>query len=62
MYKKRERRIAIGGFVLSVFLFLCAAINVFSGHTAAAISSFGSGIFFFSISLAAYKKSKGNKQ
>ena len=53
---KKEKSIAIGGLVLSVFLFLCAVINLFSGHIGAAIGSLGSGFFFFALSLSAYKK------
>ncbi len=55
---KKEKRIAIGGFVLSVFLLLCTVINLFSGYIGAAISSLGAGIFFFLLSLVAYEKIK----
>ncbi len=59
---KNEKIIVIGGLALSVFLFLCAVINLFSGHIGAAIGSLGSGFFFFAISSSVYKKSKGSKQ
>ncbi len=55
---KNEKIIVIGGLALSVFLFLCAVINLFSGHIGAAIGSLGSGFFFFAISSAVYKKAK----
>ncbi len=57
---KKGKRIAIGGFVLSAFLLLCAVINLFSGHTGAAICSLAAGAFFLALSLAADKKGKGN--
>lgn len=44
--EKKEKRIAIGGLFLSVFLVLCAVINFFSGHIGAAIGSLGAGIFY----------------
>lgn len=56
--KNKEKRIAIGGFVFSAFLFLCTVINLFSGHIGAAIGGLGAGIFFLAISFVAYKKSK----
>ncbi len=59
---KKEKYMAIGGFALSAFLFLCAVINLLSGHIGAVIGSLGAGIFFFCISFAAYQKSKGNQQ
>lgn len=55
---KKEKRIAVGGLLLSVFLFLCAVINLLSGHIGAAIGSLGAGIFFFALSSSAYKKEK----
>lgn len=59
---EKEKRISIAGIILSVFLFLCAVINFVNGHIGAAIGSIGAGIFFLLISLAAYEKSKENKQ
>lgn len=57
---KKEKHITIGGLVLSAFLFLCAAINLFSGHIGAVIASLGAGFSFFAFSLA-YKKEQENK-
>lgn len=59
---KKEKSIANGGFGLSVFLFLCAVINLFSGHIGAAIASLGAGFFFFVLSSSAYKKSQESKR
>lgn len=59
---KKEKSIANGGLGLSVFLFLCAVINLFSGHIGAAIASLGAGIFFLLISLAVCEKGIENKQ
>jgi len=55
---KKEKRLAIGGFVFLAFLLLCTVINLFSGHIGAAISGLGAGIFFCAISFVAYKKAK----
>ncbi len=55
---KKEKRLAIAGFVLSGFLLLCTLINLFSGHIGAAIGGLGAGIFFCAISFVAYKKGK----
>ena len=57
---KKGKRITIGGLVLSAFLFLCAVINLFSGHIGAAIAGLGAGFSFFTLSLA-YKKEQENK-
>lgn len=59
---KKEKRIAIAGIFLSVFLFLCAIINFTSGQIGATIVSLLAGIFFLLISLAVYEKDKENKQ
>lgn len=53
---KKDKCIAVSGFVLSAFLLLCAVINLFSGHIGAAICSLGTAVFFFTISFAAYNK------
>ncbi len=53
---KKEKHIAIAGFVFSGFLFLCAVINFVTWQIGAAISSLGSGIFFWLVSLSSYEK------
>ncbi len=53
---KKDKCIAVSGFILSAFLLLCAVINLFSGHIGAAICSLGTAVFFFAISFAAYNK------
>lgn len=59
---KKEKCISIAGLILSVFLFICAAINLANRQVGAAIGSLGSGVFFLALALAVYEKSKGNKQ
>lgn len=54
--KKKETRIAAAGFALSAFLLLCAIINFAGGHMGAAAGSLGTGVFFFALSFAAYRK------
>ena len=56
---KKWKRLSIG---LSIFLFLCAVINLVSGHTGAAICALGAGIFFLVLSAAVYQKNKENEQ
>ena len=51
MEQKRER-LAIG---LFLFLFLCTAINLVSGHTGAAVCSLGAGVFYLLVSFSAEK-------
>ncbi|MGN0655976.1 MAG: hypothetical protein ACI4KR_04225 [Ruminiclostridium sp.] len=58
---KKEKRIAYGGFGLSVFLLLCAVINLFSGHIGAVIACLGAGFFFFALASSAYKKAGETK-
>ncbi len=62
---KKEKRISILCFIFSIFLFLCAVINITAGQIGAAIGSLGAGFFYLSISYVTYKKGlkdKENKQ
>lgn len=54
--KGKEKRLPVVALIFSIFLFLCAVINLVSGHFGAAVCSLGSGIFFLAISLELYRK------
>ena len=58
---KKKKCIAICGFAFSAFLLICMVINLFKGHIVAAVCSLGACVFFFALSLLAYKNSKDSK-
>ncbi len=53
---KKEKRLSNLSLIFSIFLFLCAVINVAAGNIGAAIGGFGSGFFYLSLFLAAHEK------
>lgn len=55
---KKTKCLSIG---LSIFLFLCTAINFVSGHIGAAMGGLGAGIFYLALSLGGYENIKQAK-
>ncbi len=61
LMNKKEKRMSISALIFSIFLFLCAVINLEGGNIGAAICSFGSGIFYLCLFSGYYQKSQKDK-
>ena len=60
--RKKEKRLSILSLLFSIFLFLCAIINLASKHIGAAIGGFGAGVFYLSLFFVAREKSQNGKE
>ncbi|MBD5162656.1 MAG: hypothetical protein HDT14_11750 [Oscillibacter sp.] len=59
---KNENRLAAAGLIFSIFLFLCAVINFVGGYTGAGICAAGAGMFFLTLSSAAYGTNRESEE
>lgn len=59
---KKEKRMFILLLVFSVFLLICAIINVFTGHIWAAVCVIGAMIFYWCIYYAYHEKAKNGEE
>lgn len=59
---KKEKRIFILCLILSIFLFLCTAINVVHRQFGGAVAGLGAGLFYFCFAFVTYQKSQKSKE
>lgn len=59
---KKEQRLSIVGLIFSIFLFLCAVIDLVNGHILGAFCALCAGIFFSAVSYRNIKRNTENKQ